>query len=162
MRRILGVGIAGLVVLVAVPAIAVAMGAVKPHAGKWKITVSGPSSNPKGSFTISSDRTQLKSFTLRLVSSEGDAYGDCSTPPSGKFTLPTLKLKKSGDAWGYGIAGSGGSPPPKTGAGAKLNGARLAGVSLYIEFDGTNQGDSHIYIKTTGDSYCYYDLVLKP
>jgi hypothetical protein len=41
--------------------------------------VSGPSSNPKGSFKIGSDRTQVKSFTLRLVSSEGDAYGACNT-----------------------------------------------------------------------------------
>lgn len=56
----------------------------------------------------------------------------------------------------------GGSPPPNTGAGAKLNGAPLAGVSLFIEFDGTNLGDSQINIKTTRDPDCYYDLVLKP
>jgi hypothetical protein len=163
MGRMRGVGIAGLAVLAAVPAIALAA-VKKPPAGNWKVTVSGPSTNPKGSFKITSDREHIKSFKLPLRSSEGVQYG--ATCPTGTLTVPaTLQLKKYVGFWAYG-KGVPGSPGAATlrNVSAKLNGAPLANASLFIQLSenqDTNIGSGELSIGKPGTPGCTYNLSFK-
>jgi hypothetical protein len=163
MGRMRGVGVAGLAVLAALPAIALAA-VKKPPAGNWKVTVAGPSKHPKGSFKITSDRKHIKSFKLPLLSSEGVQYG--ATCPTGTLTVPaTLQLKKYGGFWAYGkgVPGSPGSATLRN-VSAKLNGAPHANVSLLIqlsESQDTKIGSGELSIGKPGTPGCTYDLSFK-
>jgi hypothetical protein len=160
MRRLHAIGFAGVVALIAVPTIAAASNAPKPAAGKWTVTVSGASTNPKGSFKIASDHKHVQSFTVPLTRSEGNVYGSCPSPLTGKLTLPRFELRDTGGRWYYGNISADG--PVAHNVGAKLNGAPLAKVTLFVEFQSKSLGDSQIYIKSAGDLDCYYDLSFKP
>ncbi len=128
------------------------------------MTVAGPSTNPKGSFKITSDRKHIKSFKLPLVSGEGMEYAP--TCPTGTLTVPaTLQLKKYVGFWAYG-KGVPGSPGAATlrNVSAKLNGAPLANVSLFIQLsenDDTNIGSGQLSIGKPGTPGCVYNISYK-
>jgi hypothetical protein len=150
--------IVAVVAVTALPAIALAA-VTKPAAGKWKVTVSGPLTNPKGSFKVTSDREHIKSFTVPLLSSEGGG-GTC---PTGTLTVPaTLELKNHHGFWAYGNTTPGGGATERN-VSAKLNGAPLANVRLLIILNeqARNTGYGYILIGKPGTPGCYYDLSLK-
>jgi hypothetical protein len=149
-----GVGIAGFIALIAVPAVALAAGPPKPVAGAWATTVR--SEEVPTNFVVARNRTTVTSLTIGVTST--DINPGC---PTGSVTVPgplELKLYKfpgTRPFWAFGKV-----EHKKKGQdafkeapvrGATLDGQPIKGAKLTLEFDKFKRGG--VYVETAAGGF---------
>jgi hypothetical protein len=147
MGRMRWIAIAGVMGLIAAPAIALAADPQKPAAGMWAPAFNNETDAALGSFVVASSRTQITSLTFTVESQDtnpGCPTGAVSVP--GPLELKLYKFKGTRPFWAFGKVGHHRAPkglPPTpvfqdAPVSGTVDGQPLKGAKLNVQFVKSN------------------------